>query len=78
MMNLSSSFRFFKTRTVIIKSFLDSDKHIWPNTIPKSIPYDGPPTKDPNKRMKKGQEGLWLDAIEREMKYYSHGYEYPK
>lgn len=71
-MNLLKPIRIINIRTVVIKSSLDSNKHTWPNTTPKSILYDGFPTKDPKKRMKKGQEKLWLDAIEREMKYYDN------
>lgn len=72
-MNLLKPIGIINIRTVAIKSSLDSNKYIWPNTTPKSIPYDGPPTKYLKKRMKKGQEKLWLDTIERKMKYkYDH------
>ena len=35
---------------------------------PKSVPYDSPISTDPSKRMKKGEEGKWLDMIEQSMK----------
>lgn len=53
-------------KIIIPKSHIKVTINSW--KYPKSIPYDGPISTDPNKKMKKGEEGKWLDMIEQVMK----------
>lgn len=46
------------------------DNH-WDN-VPESIPYGDSVSYDPNKILKKGLEGRWLDVIEKEHRDFEH------
>lgn len=55
----------------IMTSFISEEQEKIENEeykYPKTIPYGGPSTNDPKKKLKKGYEGQWLAMIEQRMK----------